>query len=157
MIKDERIAEVAEDKLHGIIQLFPEIEPYVFDFARALLAEVSTEIESPAIEINDYMAISFHSALTDSSPGEDEIEDIKTGLKAAFANISLQDMLREEEEFIRENAHNIFVLPDGFIVGLVSFRPNGFKLYNHYGTYETSASWENYYQCKKTITREGGA
>lgn len=82
MITDERIVELKT--------LFVDLPlcDGIIDFARALLAEVSTEIESPAIEINDYMAMSFHSALTDSSPGEDEIEDIKTGLKAAFANIA---------------------------------------------------------------------
>lgn len=36
--------------------------------------------------INDDMAVAFHRAITDSSLGSDEVEEIKTGLRAAFAN-----------------------------------------------------------------------
>nr|WP_320337921.1 ead/Ea22-like family protein [Citrobacter farmeri] len=32
------------------------------------------------------MAVAFHCAITDSSLGSDEVEEIKTGLRAAFAN-----------------------------------------------------------------------
>lgn len=44
--------------------------------------------DSVPIEINDDMAYAFHHALSDSSLGSDEIEEIKTGLRAAFANVS---------------------------------------------------------------------
>ncbi|MEB6710793.1 DUF551 domain-containing protein [Escherichia coli] len=36
------------------------------------------------------MAYAFHHALSDSSPGADEVEEIKTGLRAAFANVTVQ-------------------------------------------------------------------
>ncbi|EOU9247860.1 DUF551 domain-containing protein [Escherichia coli] len=36
------------------------------------------------------MAYAFHHALSDSSPGADEVEEIKTGLRAAFANVTTQ-------------------------------------------------------------------
>ncbi|HIH3104711.1 TPA: DUF551 domain-containing protein [Escherichia coli] len=36
------------------------------------------------------MAYAFHHALSDSSLGADEVEEIKTGLRAAFANVTIQ-------------------------------------------------------------------
>ena len=46
--------------------------------------------DSVPVEINDDMAYAFHHALSDSSLGSDEIEEIKTGLRAAFANVTVQ-------------------------------------------------------------------
>lgn len=46
--------------------------------------------DSVPVEINDDMAYAFHHALSDSSLGSDEIEEIKTGLRAAFANVTIQ-------------------------------------------------------------------
>lgn len=46
--------------------------------------------DSVPVEINDDMAYAFHHALSDSSLGSDEIEEIKTGLRAAFANVTTQ-------------------------------------------------------------------
>lgn len=46
--------------------------------------------DSVPVEINDDMAYAFHHALSDSSLGSDEIEEIKTGLRAAFANVTAQ-------------------------------------------------------------------
>ena len=39
-------------------------------------------------EVTDAMAIAFHAALTDGSIGQQEAEEIKTGLRAALAAIS---------------------------------------------------------------------
>ncbi|WP_312954290.1 hypothetical protein [Atlantibacter hermannii] len=36
--------------------------------------------------VSDSMALAFHAAITDSAAGADEIEEIKTGLRAALAN-----------------------------------------------------------------------
>ena len=44
--------------------------------------------DSVPVEINDDMAYAFHHALSDSSLGSYEIEEIKTGLRAAFANVT---------------------------------------------------------------------
>lgn len=52
----------------------------------ARIALVSLEAE--AVSINDDMAYAFHHALSDSSLGADEVEEIKSGLRAAFANIT---------------------------------------------------------------------
>ena len=40
------------------------------------------------VAANDDMAYTFHHALSDSSLGADEVEEIKIGLRAAFANIA---------------------------------------------------------------------
>ena len=42
------------------------------------------------VAVNDDMAYAFHHALSDSSLGADEVEEIKTGLRAAFANVATQ-------------------------------------------------------------------
>lgn len=54
--------------------------------------------DSVPVEINDDMAYAFHHALSDSSPGSDEIEEIKTGLRAAFANVTVQPVLIVPDE-----------------------------------------------------------
>lgn len=46
--------------------------------------------DAKPVAVNDDMAYAFHHALSDSSPGADELEEIKTGLRAAFANITAQ-------------------------------------------------------------------
>lgn len=38
--------------------------------------------------VTDAMAYAFHHALTDGPLGDDDVEDIKTGLRAAFANVT---------------------------------------------------------------------
>lgn len=45
-------------------------------------------LEAEAVVITDDMAYAFHHALSDSSLGADEVEEIKTGLRAAFANVT---------------------------------------------------------------------
>jgi hypothetical protein len=53
------------------------------------LAEIAlASLEAEPVAINDNMAYAFHHALSDSSLGADEVEEIKTGLRAAFANVT---------------------------------------------------------------------
>lgn len=47
-------------------------------------------LEAEPVAVNDDMAYAFHHALSDSSPGADEVEEIKAGLRAAFANVTTQ-------------------------------------------------------------------
>ncbi|WP_096960214.1 DUF551 domain-containing protein [Escherichia coli] len=54
------------------------------ELARIALAS----LEAEPVAVNDDMAYAFHHALSDSSLGADEVEEIKTGLRAAFANVS---------------------------------------------------------------------
>ena len=49
-----------------------------------------TSLEAEPVAVNDDMAYAFHHALSDSSLGADEVEEIKTGLRAAFANVTTQ-------------------------------------------------------------------
>ncbi|WP_438798745.1 DUF551 domain-containing protein [Salmonella sp. NW96] len=44
--------------------------------------------DAEPVAVNDDMAYAFHHALSDSSLGTDEVEEIKTGLRAAFANVT---------------------------------------------------------------------
>lgn len=43
---------------------------------------------SEPVAVNDDMAYAFHHAISDSSLGADEVEEIKIGLRAAFANVA---------------------------------------------------------------------
>ncbi|MEK0205364.1 hypothetical protein WM003_06685 [Klebsiella michiganensis] len=48
----------------------------------------TTTQPEPVIQVTDAMAYAFHHALTDGPLGDDDVEDIKTGLRAAFANVT---------------------------------------------------------------------
>ncbi|WP_454730533.1 Lar family restriction alleviation protein [Citrobacter freundii] len=55
----------------------------------AVLFEIAlASLEAEAVVITDDMAYAFHHALSDSSLGADEVEEIKTGLRAALANVT---------------------------------------------------------------------
>ena len=45
-------------------------------------------MDSESITVTDDMAYAFHHALTDSMIGADDVEEIKTGLRAVFANLT---------------------------------------------------------------------
>jgi hypothetical protein len=47
------------------------------------------------VEVTDQMAYAFHNAIGDGSLGSDEVEDLKTGLRAAFAHITHPQQARE--------------------------------------------------------------
>lgn len=65
------------------------------------------------VEINDDMAYAFHHALSDSSLGADEVEEIKTGLRAAFANVTAQPVPVVPDE-IEPDDSNTFDYVDGW-------------------------------------------
>lgn len=48
----------------------------------------TTTQPEPVIQVTDAMAYAFHHALTDGPLGDDDVEDIKIGLRAAFANVT---------------------------------------------------------------------
>ena len=77
----------------------------------ALIALASLEAEPVAV--NDDMAYAFHHALSDSSLGSDEIEEIKTGLRADFANVTVQPVLIVPDE-IEPDDSNTFDYVDGW-------------------------------------------
>lgn len=55
--------------------------------AQVMIAEPVSE-PYKLISITDGMAYAFHHALSDSSLGSDDVEEIKTGLRAALANVN---------------------------------------------------------------------
>ncbi|WVJ03788.1 hypothetical protein V1238_15250 [Enterobacter hormaechei] len=60
------------------------------DAAMALAAMklALASLEAKPVSVNDDMAYAFHHAISDSSLGSDEVEEIKAGLRAAFANVT---------------------------------------------------------------------
>ncbi|TGB88642.1 hypothetical protein FEK47_07165 [Escherichia sp. E3659] len=70
-------------------------------------------LEAEPVVVNDDMAYAFHHALSDSSLGSDEIEEIKTGLRAAFANATVQPALIVPDE-IEPDDSNTFDYVDGW-------------------------------------------
>ncbi|EFY9180451.1 hypothetical protein B9O02_003980 [Shigella flexneri] len=72
-----------------------------------------TPLYAAPVAVNDDMAYAFHHALSDSSLGSDEIEEIKTGLRAAFANVTIQPEPIVPDE-IGPNDSNTFDYVDGW-------------------------------------------
>lgn len=67
---DERRAEfVAKDVDVDVLPLYRHAQP------------------APVVPVTDAMAYAFHHALTDSPLGDDDVEDIKAGLRAALVNV----------------------------------------------------------------------
>lgn len=58
-----------------------EFQARIEDF-KALIAQ-----PAPVVPVTDAMAYAFHHALTDSPLGDDDVEDIKAGLRAALVNV----------------------------------------------------------------------
>lgn len=59
----------------------------VFDRVEVVLSSMESE---HVVTITDAMAYAFHHALTDGPLGDDDAEDIKTGLRAAFATVTIK-------------------------------------------------------------------
>lgn len=75
--------------------------------------QVQVVPEAEPIAVSDDMAYAFHHALSDSSPGADEVEEIKAGLRAAFANVTAQPEPVVPDE-IGPNDSNTFDYVDGW-------------------------------------------
>ncbi|EHF4963739.1 hypothetical protein AA626_002389 [Enterobacter hormaechei] len=77
--------EFAEMMLAGELEPLKERTWSIeLELARIALAS----LEAKPVSVNDDMAYAFHHAISDSSLGSDEVEEIKTGLRAAFANVT---------------------------------------------------------------------
>ncbi|MDE8415895.1 DUF551 domain-containing protein [Klebsiella pneumoniae] len=75
----------------------PETGDWLYDdhieLAKAIrkgpdMPPVQPVADSEPVAVNDDMAYAFHHALTDSMIGADDVEEIKTGLRAVFANLT---------------------------------------------------------------------
>ncbi|HHV8619144.1 TPA: hypothetical protein ACUP13_003421 [Escherichia coli] len=75
-----------------LIRLILWADQHNSHYVAAALRELQErrKADSVPVEINDDMAYAFHRALSDSSLGADEVEEIKAGLRAAFANVTTQ-------------------------------------------------------------------
>lgn len=78
-----------------------------------LYAAPPAQAQCIEVAVNDDMAYAFHHALSDSSPGADEVEEIKIGLRAAFANVTVQLALIVPDE-IEPDDSNTFDYVDGW-------------------------------------------
>ncbi|HFS0580131.1 TPA: hypothetical protein ACHYVI_001175 [Klebsiella pneumoniae] len=62
------------------------------DFGNLIVRELAAfrlaAMDSEPVAVTDDMAYAFHHALTDSMIGADDVEEIKTGLRAVFANLT---------------------------------------------------------------------
>ncbi len=78
------------------------------------LAQIAlASLEAEPVAVNDDMAYAFHHALSDSSLGADEVEEIKTGLRAAFSNVTAQPAPVVPDE-IEPDDGNTFDYVDGW-------------------------------------------
>lgn len=59
-------------------------------------------IREQEIEINNDMALAFHHAISDGALGSDDIEEIKTGLRAAFSHINQSPLAVLDNDTLRE-------------------------------------------------------
>ncbi|MGT1784212.1 DUF551 domain-containing protein [Enterobacter hormaechei subsp. xiangfangensis] len=74
--------------------------------ALAAMKIALASLEAEPVDISDDMAYAFHHALSDSSLGADDVDEIKTGLRAVFANItappapvSVPDAMEMDDDF----------------------------------------------------------
>ncbi|EJD4863597.1 hypothetical protein M2N87_001867 [Escherichia coli] len=88
-----------------LIRLILWADQHNSHYVAAALRELQErrKADSVPVEINDDMAYAFHHALSDSSLGADEVEEIKAGLRAAFANVTIQPEPVVPEEATPEN------------------------------------------------------
>ncbi|MDL4477228.1 hypothetical protein QRZ33_17200 [Enterobacter hormaechei] len=83
----EQLIEKLQHRI-SVASGFPESEKAQMDLELARIALAS--LEAKPVSVNDDMAYAFHHAISDSSLGSDEVEEIKAGLRAAFANVTAQ-------------------------------------------------------------------
>ncbi|MEG5717377.1 hypothetical protein ACJVDM_14275 [Enterobacter hormaechei] len=81
----EQLIEKLQHRI-SVASGFPESEKAQMDLELARIALAS--LEAKPVSVNDDMAYAFHHAISDSSLGSDEVEEIKAGLRAAFANVT---------------------------------------------------------------------
>ena len=94
---DKELIKEIKERI-GSLDVRDNIERRAYEIALASL-------EAEPVAVNDDMAYAFHHALSDSSLGADEVEEIKAGLRAAFANVTIQPepVVPDEIELAIEN------------------------------------------------------
>ncbi len=146
-------------RLHEIGDFRADITP--------LYAAPPAQAQCIEVAVNDDMAYAFHHALSDSSPGADEVEEIKIGLRAAFANVTVQLALIVPDE-IEPDDSNTFDYVDGWntcraaMLQAGNFRENKNSSTNNFREIsETSTSSlvtpDGWVMVPKRLTAENGA
>lgn len=102
---DKELIKEIKERI-GSLDVRDNIERRAYEIALASL-------EAEPVAVNDDMAYAFHHALSDSSLGADEVEEIKAGLRAAFANVTIQPEPVVPDE-IEPDDSNTFDYVDGW-------------------------------------------
>ncbi|HAG8747399.1 TPA: DUF551 domain-containing protein [Escherichia coli] len=102
---DKELIKEIKERI-GSLDVRDNIERRAYEIALASL-------EAEPVAVNDDMAYAFHHALSDSSLGADEVEEIKAGLRAAFANVTIQPVPVVPDE-IEPDDSNTFDYVDGW-------------------------------------------
>lgn len=58
--------------------------------------EHATQLAGQGLEVTDAMALAFHHAITDGAIGQDDVEEIKTGLRAVLCNVAAPAQAQED-------------------------------------------------------------
>ncbi|MCW4804849.1 hypothetical protein [Enterobacter hormaechei] len=130
----EQLIEKLQHRI-SVASGFPESEKAQMDLELARIALAS--LEAKPVSVNDDMAYAFHHAISDSSLGSDEVEEIKTGLRAAFANVtappapvSVPDevnvLLNHLEDVLPDDAFNLIDVKTWNNVSMLS-RPDVYR------------------------------
>lgn len=82
--------------------------------AEKRIAELQERRKADSVKINDDMAYAFHRAISDSSLGADEVEEIKNGLRAAFANVAAPQPASVVPEAMEPDHDNTYDYVDGW-------------------------------------------
>ncbi|HIC6037208.1 TPA: DUF551 domain-containing protein [Salmonella enterica subsp. enterica serovar Saintpaul] len=114
---------VSLDRLHQISEILSKASAqsdggnlgYAMADAVKVIDGAIAAFGAEPVSVNDDMAYAFHHALSDSSLGADEVEDIKTGLRAAFSNVTAKTAPRFiPAELTREEYRRRFMMEDNF-------------------------------------------
>ncbi|MFB5952113.1 DUF551 domain-containing protein [Klebsiella pasteurii] len=91
---------IARERLEWLSQLSgrDDIEDVDGGEIRELARMALASMDSEPVAVTDDMAYAFHHALTDGPLGNGDVEEIKAGLRAAFANVSASQPVPQVSE-----------------------------------------------------------
>ncbi|HAW3398972.1 TPA: hypothetical protein JLS63_004700 [Escherichia coli] len=121
-----------------------------------LYAAPPAQAQCIEVAVNDDMAYAFHHALSDSSPGADEVEEIKIGLRAAFANVTVQLALIVPDE-IEPDDSNTFDYVDGWNTCRAAMLQAGNFRENKNSSTSSLVTPDGWVMVPKRLTAENGA
>lgn len=105
--KDQLIARINQVKAINKYRISRDSDADGLVMDNELLDIALASLKAEAVVISDDMAYAFHHAFSDSSLGADEVEEIKTGLRAAFANVATPQPLTTSDRAEFENYQHL--------------------------------------------------